>query len=173
MPISVVFPAKHPRAGEETYFPEAIFNALEYQAKGYIFALEEGMPFDKKLHTCRANYKLWKKRIDEVNLGLAVLELYCWLGKPYRSKTRVLFTFDKNSGIDVQELRFSQSSIYAPYVITYPSVYGYTVTEAYEDINILNLANNDGLSLEDFEDWFKEYSLTEPMTIIHFTKFRY
>ncbi len=35
------------------------------------------------------------------------------------------------------------------------------------------LARNDGLSLEDWEAWFKDYDLSKPMAIIHFTPFRY
>lgn len=35
------------------------------------------------------------------------------------------------------------------------------------------LANNDGLSKEDWQEWFRGYDLSKPMAIIHFTKFRY
>ena len=35
------------------------------------------------------------------------------------------------------------------------------------------LAKNDGLSLEEFKEWFKGYDLSQPMAIIHFTRFRY
>lgn len=35
------------------------------------------------------------------------------------------------------------------------------------------LAKNDGLSLEDWIEWFKSYDLSEPMAVIHFTSFRY
>lgn len=35
------------------------------------------------------------------------------------------------------------------------------------------IALNDGLSFEDWENWFKNYDLAQPMAIIHFTKFRY
>ena len=37
------------------------------------------------------------------------------------------------------------------------------------------LAENDGLTLADWEAWFSnpKYDLSEPMAIIHFTKFRY
>jgi len=32
---------------------------------------------------------------------------------------------------------------------------------------------NDGLSFDDWLDWFKDYDLTKPMAIIHFTPMRY
>jgi len=39
--------------------------------------------------------------------------------------------------------------------------------------DIRTLAKNDGLSLQDFKDWFKGYDFSKPMAIIHFTRFRY
>lgn len=33
--------------------------------------------------------------------------------------------------------------------------------------------NNDGLSEVDWRNWFERYDLTEPLAVIHFTKFRY
>ena len=38
---------------------------------------------------------------------------------------------------------------------------------------LIDLAKNDGLSLDDFKAWFKSYDLSQPMAIIHFTSFRY
>jgi hypothetical protein len=38
---------------------------------------------------------------------------------------------------------------------------------------VTDIPQNDGLSPEDFKEWFKKYDLLEPMAIIHFTKFRY
>ena len=42
-----------------------------------------------------------------------------------------------------------------------------------KSVTIYDLAANDGLSTNDWLDWFKNYDLTKPMAIIHFTKFRY
>lgn len=36
-----------------------------------------------------------------------------------------------------------------------------------------DLAHNDGLSTDDFKEWFRGYDLSQPLAIIHFTKFRY
>jgi hypothetical protein len=75
-----------------------------------------------------------------------------------------------DNGIGVQELRF-YAGIYTP------CVGGNTLNKAIESRNDISgievLANNDGLSLKDFKDWFKGYDLSQPMAIIHFTKFRY
>lgn len=35
------------------------------------------------------------------------------------------------------------------------------------------IAKNDGLTPDQFNSWFKNYDLSQPMAIIHFTPFRY
>jgi hypothetical protein len=40
-------------------------------------------------------------------------------------------------------------------------------------LSLLQLANSDGLSLRDFEAWFKGYDTSKSLAIIHFTNFRY
>ena len=35
------------------------------------------------------------------------------------------------------------------------------------------LSKNDGLTVEDWRNWFKDYDLSLPLVIIHFTPFRY
>lgn len=47
----------------------------------------------------------------------------------------------------------------------------FNVDGKYPDIE--TLAENDGLSLEDWKAWFKDYDLTQPMAVIFFTNFRY
>ena len=64
--ISRTFPSYHLRKGKETGFVEKI-------------------P-DEKIHTIRANYPLWEKRIKEVQFGEAVLSLRYWSDKPYKSE---------------------------------------------------------------------------------------
>ena len=52
--LSRHFLANHKRAGEETHFKEKLLSG-------------------EKLHTIRANYPLWEKRIKEVQEGRAVI----------------------------------------------------------------------------------------------------
>ena len=164
--ISRTFPAKHPRAGEPTFFKQKIEMGLGnvterlYIGEGVTALLN--MP---KFHTIRANYPLWKRRIDEVNAGEAVLVLYEWQGKPYRSKTLEILRFDKDSGIDVQKvvIGFQDDIVSVEIVENHKSNY-YSVSK---------LAENDGLSLEDFRAWFKGYDRSKPMAIIQFTNFKY
>ena len=40
-------------------------------------------------------------------------------------------------------------------------------------VDCKTLAHNDGLSEVDWRNWFERYDLTEPLAVIHFTKFRY
>ena len=98
--------------------------------------------------------------------GEAVLELYYRSGKPYNSKCVTICQLGKDDGIGIQELFFKLSSFHLPTIDTNSS--GIYVIPLIE-----NLAKNDGLSPEDFKEWFKNYDLSKPMAIIHFTSFRY
>lgn len=167
--ISSVFPATHTRKGEETQFYSKIKNAVEnrigmntYDKNG-----DEVFVSEKKFHTCRASYDLWKKRIDEVNAGKAILVVFEWVGVPYRSKQRALFTFGNNSGIGIQHLEFRKDRDRAVFW-NHPLINGVD-----KNTELSNLAHNDGLSLQDFKDWFKGYDTSKPMAIIQFTNFRY
>ena len=152
--ISRTFPKTHRRAGQSTYFAQQITGKLPYEQPGS----------QQKLHTIRDNYKLWKKRIDEVNAGRAILSVREWTGKPYNSKQEIILEFDHTSGIGVQELK-SMDGTFA----MIESKIGIA-----QNYHLATLAKNDGLSLEDFHEWFKGYDKTTPKAIIHFTNnFRY
>ena len=152
--ISRYFPATHPLKGEPTFFHAKIWKGLGDNS--YYFQ-------PMKIHTIRSNYDLWKKRIYEVNAGEAVLSLRYWTGKPYNSKQQEFARLDKDSGIDVQKVCFPKDGTPAVY-----DDFGYLCK-----VDKTILANNDGLSFDDFEAWFKGYDLSKPMAIIHFTDFRY
>jgi hypothetical protein len=158
--VSERFPQTHKRAGQQTWFVEKINEA--------------GMPISdepimgKKIHTCRSNYPLWSKRIKEVQEGKAVLSLRYWEGKPYRSKQIEFIQLDKDSGVGIQKL-----------LITNKDIEKYELSVFNENLHLyLNrkascIAENDGLSLDDFAEWFKNYNSSACMAIIHFTNFRY
>lgn len=139
--ISEEFPQTHKRKGEPTYFVNKIGGLWE------------------KIHTIRANYELWEKRIAEINAGRAVLSVRVWEGKPYRSKQREVFAFQS---VGLEKFIFPINAFSPKY--TKDQIGFMTVKE---------LAKNDGLSFGDFEEWFKGYDLTKPMAIIHFSDFRY
>lgn len=111
----------------------------------------------KKIHTIRGNYKLWKKRASVINSGKAILSIRVWTGKPYQSKQREAAIRTK---IEVQRIQFDR-------------LLGIFIDEYDSDIQLDDLAKNDGLSLSDFKEWFKETPLDEGLAIIHFTDFKY
>jgi hypothetical protein len=155
--VSEKFPNTHKMAGEETNFPNLIFSG-------------------RKKHTIRSNYDLWEKRFEKINKGEAILSLRVWTGKPYNSKQREFIRLDNTMGIGLQSLFFipylkspndgiiSKSSLWLPYVETEIKI---------KKADLQELATNDGLSTDDFKEWFKNYDLSKPMAIIHFTNFRY
>ena len=147
--VSEFFPKTHNKSGLPTGFIDKIGSKI-------------------KKHTIRGNYPLWKKRIDEIQKGNAVLSIRYWTGKPYNSKQKEVYVLDKNSGIGVQALYFDFNRILEPFISSEDSkdkVQTYLSTH--------EIAKNDGLNYPDFEEWFKGYDLNEPMAIVHFTDERY
>lgn len=168
--LSEVFPKTHKRAGELTHFkekfllgqgcpdcasPQDLSGINISDCNGCVRACS--FP---KLHTIRANFPLWKKRIKEVQEGQAVLSIRQWTGKPYCSKQVEIAKLTTTNGVGVQKLEFIDYNIYFPKI-------GYAL------ISDSKLSSKDGLTLDDWREWFKGYDLSKPMAIIHFTKFRY
>ena len=109
-----------------------------------------------KVHTIRPNYEKWKEKIEEVKSGKAELVLKQWEGRPYHSTPNKLFKKKKKDDVDVSKLTKTADGFFVNDTIKVePEI----------------LAKNDGLSLQDFEDWFKVFP-TEPMAIIHLNSFR-
>lgn len=153
--LSQKFPAKHPRKGEPTNFKKELLNAV-WRAHNMSVRFPQ---FGMKLHTIRANYPLWKKRFEQIEAGKATLSVRYWTGKPYASKQMEICKLTKEDGIGLQKLSFY-------YVLGFPLVEGKSLKA---DI----IANNDGLSSQDWRVWFKDCDITKPLAIIHFTPFRY
>ncbi len=144
--VSENFPANHKKKGQPTNFQDYILAKI-------------------KIHTIRTNYDLWKKRMDEINDGVAILSVRQWTGLPYRSKQKEITRFNKSSGIGIQKL-FEMNFD--------PDYFNLMCNEeeALHEVSFKRLATNDGLSIEDFKEWFKK-PISEPMAVIHFTDFRY
>lgn len=143
--LSHSFPANHAMHGKPTYFREKFLGT-------------PGML--RKLHTIRANYTLWAKRFEKIAAGDACLSVREWLDTPYRSKQREIARLTADDGVGIQKLTFFAGRIIYPTVGKYqPSV--------------KEIANNDGLHADDWVYWFKNYDLSKPLAIIHFTKRRY
>lgn len=156
--LSQVFPSTHSRAGEPTDF-EAAFHSGQPLPKERTFCKF------KKLHTIRANYDFWAKRFEKIAKGEAVLSIRQWVGKPYGkgSTQREIARLTREDGIGLQQLRFTVGMDCQRVAL----INGITLP------SLRVLANNDGLSLEDWNDWFSGYDCSKPMAIIHFTNYRY
>lgn len=144
--VSEKFPSTHFRKGEETGFVEKILQKT-------------------KIHTIRKNYPLWKKRIEQIQKGEAILSIRVWTGAPYKSPQKEIIQLDQYSGIGVQRIFIDFINLW--FEVSEPKI----ETEYYNSLD--DLSKNDGLVIEDFEKWFKGISPEEPLAIIHFTKFRY
>jgi hypothetical protein len=142
--VSRFFPKTHPAAGEPTNFIPNILAKV-------------------KKHTIRKNYDYWKKAVEEVQAGEAVISVRVWTADPYRSKQQQIeeLQFRQGSQIGVEKLIISGAN----YIVEQPS--GGQVT-----IPFKTLAVNDGLKPLDFMEWFDKPQ-KEPYAIIHFTPFRY
>ena len=173
--LSQSFPGTHPRKGEPTYFEEKVFRATYKQfstvdvIKDEWIKPEERHKFEPaKLHTIRANYALWRKRFDEVEKGEACISLRKWTGKPYTSKQEEIANLTAKDGIGLQKMEFlhpDDGYTEDAFVWIAGKVLRYDERE--------RLAKNDGLSLQDWEDWFAGYDKKKAFAIIHFTAFRY
>lgn len=159
--LSKVFPVTHKRAGKATFFSQKVQAAINPT----VYPNE--VP---KLHTIKANYPLWKKRIAEVQAGNAEICLRQWTGLPYRSKTVEIMRLGWQDGVGIQRLNFGWHNGEQIPVIEGWYMYG-------ENGSKTELAKNDGLSLEDWQEWFKGHEHDtvhdNPLAIIHFTNFRY
>jgi len=141
--VSKNFPANHPKSGHPTEFPDKILNG-------------------RKRHTIRKNYDLWAKRFEQINAGNAILSIRYWSGKPYRSKQVEIKQLTKDDGIGIEMLKSCDE------------LYGLVASSKTVAVGAPwpLIAIYDGLTLDDFEEWFNINDF-EPMAIIHFTPYRY
>jgi hypothetical protein len=129
--LSKIFMKGHPKVGQQTGFKTM------YLMGG-------------KIHTIRKG-DYWRKVVEEVNAGRAILSIREWSGKPYRSKQIEISTHYKLGWQNITCI----DGLW--------SVDGITVYHS-------KIATNDGLSFLDFNSWFpKNFN----GGIIHFTDFRY
>ncbi len=171
--LSTAFPVTHIRAGEPTQFVEAFISGQGCEkCPNHAWcdpAKEKCVARFKKLHTIRANYELWKERIEAVQRGEAVIHIRVWNGKPYRSKTTLIASLSAEDGVGLQKLTFLRNDLHTP-----ASIDGRQFSLFSDHLEkVTQLANNDGLCFVDWAEWFEGYDLSKPLAIIHFTKFRY
>ena len=95
-----------------------------------------------KIHTIRADKKgVWRKAEKAINSGRKYLSERVWTGRPYNSVQREFETLER---IGLQTITMTYSSEDA-------------MPQAWVDgkqVSVEILAKNDGLSTEDFVEWF-------------------
>ena len=156
--VSRTFPSTHAKAGKPTNFVEGIYRAKGGYSMADYLGLEEKGSCITKLHTIRLNYDLWAARFAEIEAGTAYLSLRYWEGKPYKSKQKEFLQLHNTDGIGIQKLSFPL---------------GVFIDDYDADVSIKDIAQNDGLSWDDFKSWFGEIKRGSEFVIIHFTDFRY
>lgn len=135
-------------------FPKTHIRAGE--STGFVESIKRLFSVEsEKIHTIRTNYELWSKRAKEINEGKAILSIRYWSDKPYNSKQVEICRLER---IGVEKLEDPTNFVYAPI--------------GDKAVNWEEIAKNDGLSFEDFCEWFKVRT-KKPMAVIHFTDFRY
>lgn len=147
--LSRVFPVTHSRRGEPT---------------GFASKLASG----EKKHTIRSNYDLWALNAEKMQRGDYYLSIREWSSKPYNSPQVEIHKVHTPIGVQ-------------PITLTYHAEND-TVTANIDgrewlDADCYTLAKNDGLSTEDFKEWFfgrdRKKDMSFQGVIIHFTNFRY
>ena len=126
------------------FFPKAHKRAGE--ETGFVEKILKGV----KVHTIRANLKRWEYIAEEVNSARAYVSLRYWENKPYRSKQ---IEYGRLHYLTVMKLERNEQGA--------PVINGVKTSWA-------AVAFYDGLTFEDFQDWFKDYP-NKPMAVIYFS----
>lgn len=131
--VSKQFPKYHPKSGQPTHFVQKILHSL--LPSGYKPITEIGNP--AKYHTIRAGER-WK--VGEM------ASIRIWTGLPYRSKQEEICKVEikKVWRFEIKKVRESIFTQYQAFVDGNRC-----------DIDGKELIQNDGLSYDDFCDWFR------------------
>lgn len=105
---------------------------------------------------------VWAERYQDITSGKKYLSVREWTGRPYNSEQRELARYDR---IGLQHITMTYGADDA-------------VPQAWVDdkkVPVEFLAQNDGLSVQDFVEWFFGNAKSNVFegVIIHFTDFRY
>lgn len=140
--FSRFFPSYHPRKGESTYFVEQIWNNLNYLKlpvpknadvpADFLWSIRPLSNYGQKSHTIRAGNR-WKVG-DKFSPR-------CWSGKPYQSKQIIIAP-------DIEVKKSWKFECIADGT--------FYLNGKWVDVTSCDIPKNDGLSSDDFLDWFPE-----------------
>ncbi len=138
---------------------------LTHPKKGKPTLFEDHIKDGTKIHTIRSNYDRWAHNIEKVENGDFYISLRQWSAKPYRSS--------QNEIAKISQAHYQQIEIHYHKDSD-------TITAEIEgrSQDISQVAKNDGLSLEDFSNYFfpeklRDQDRTFYGIVIHFTDFNY
>lgn len=145
--FSRMFPTTHSRRGEPTRFIEKVM-------------------LGEKIHCIRRQHDRWKHLAEKTEKSRYDISLCQWSATPRRSKPHQVGLFSGTIGVQrVQMLYFHETD---NIIIT---------VDGNIDVPVETMAANEGLSVNDFKEWFfgKNRTGNDEYNgcIIHFTKFRY
>lgn len=146
--ISQTFPKSHPKAGQPTGFVE-------------------GVRTRKKLHTIRKSVDFWIDRIQRIGRGEGVLSVRTWSGKPYRSPQIEVCSFPNEEAEVKPSYEYAKRVSETEFLI-FDREHDLIKNKWGLQIPSTKLAENDGLSHQDFLDWFRDVKTGEVTVIIHF-----
>lgn len=124
---------------------------------------EDKVKYGRKIHTIRYNGNdVWAKRFKDISEGRKYLSLRQWTGRPYNSEQREIAKVEK---IGLQKVTMTYNS-------------GDSIPQVWIDgkaQDIETVAKNDGMTVEEFVDWFfgsRKENYFEGV-VIQFTDFKY
>ncbi len=140
--VSKIFLGDHPKKGQITSFKNKILDNI-------------------KIHTMRGNFKYWSSIVKKVNSGQAILSVRQWTDKPYHLDENGIGQIEiaRFEKLGYQKVKYNRGKLM--------TIDGKRFTEKKD---FKKIAKNDGLTLDEFNDWFPEKFTG---IIIHFTDFKY
>lgn len=125
----------------------------------------EKVMLGEKIHTIRRQYDKWKVLADKTHEKRYSISLCQWAATPRRSQHRQIGLLDSRIGVQrINMLYFAESD-------------NIIATVDGHDVPVETIAENEGLTLPDFKEWFFGKNRTENDEyngcIIHLTEFRY
>lgn len=137
-----------------------------------------------KIHTIRSNYPYWEEKIGRAVFTGGVLSVRQWTAAPYRSPQEQITEIPADK-LGVQKVEIRREKKRAEGEVYHE----YSATVDGREVDINELAANDGLALDEFIYWFdpvfdkaeakypelKEVAAATCLdfAVIHFTKKRY
>jgi hypothetical protein len=172
--LARVFPATHPKKGQPTHFVEKFLVAITgkpmtrlhfYEYIDKLVRLNPDKDFNIISDFAKSlDWTVDVAKIHTIRLGNSIkdgqmLQLAVWSGKPYNSPEIKIWEPVK---VGIKDIETEGGIVWyrdenSPHGIRY--------------LNTAILAKNDGLLLDDFQNWFRKAS--GPAQIIHWTELRY